>query len=391
MEDFSSIFKKSYAAGGKDITINLNTSLKKSEFISYLFQITQYSHLINLKFPKLPMCLFESHFFLLDNTPCKEKIKNKECFSCKFNLHCNGFFKESEHLVKSIPDIPKEVVIEVTDNCNLNCEFCFNKYSYNLDKRQERKNLPLNVIKNIILQTKEMNVNFIRFTGGEPLLHPDFIEMVNFAKKVGFHVWLNTNGTLIDQKMGEFIKKNIDNVLISFHGNSTPELEGVKVLRGGIVLTNENIKKLEEYYKLYSDKYLLEFYRPMNVANPDLKFAIEEIFRLNLLYGKGFKIANAIPLCLNEKLTLISCGGVYDDGANRMVVSTNGKIKPSYYSPKTYGDIKSLYNAWNSEEWRQLRNLSNVPKKCEKCKLLLRCRGGSKAIAEIYGKDPLIN
>jgi radical SAM protein with 4Fe4S-binding SPASM domain len=132
----------------------------------------------------------------------------------------------------------------------------------------------------------------------------------------------------------------------------------------------------------------MEFYRPIGKQPIGLDHAIEAIYALNRKYWKGYKIANAIPFCFHkpEILHRIALGGLADDGACRMVVDTQGDIKPSYYS-KPIGNLKgmTLYKAWNS--LLKQRFLEGVQKQCTQCIYLHTCRGGSKAMA---GKDPLM-
>jgi MoaA/NifB/PqqE/SkfB family radical SAM enzyme len=44
-------------------------------------------------------------------------------------------------------------------------------------------------------------------SGGEPLMHPDFFEIVSHAAALGLKISLSTNGTRIDQRTGTFLKE----------------------------------------------------------------------------------------------------------------------------------------------------------------------------------------
>jgi len=49
-----------------------------------------------------------------------------------------------------------------------------------------------------------MDCLWILFTGGEPLLRPDFLEIYTYAKKKGLLVTIFTNGTLIDDNLADY-------------------------------------------------------------------------------------------------------------------------------------------------------------------------------------------
>lgn len=54
---------------------------------------------------------------------------------------------------------------------------------------------------------------FIRCTGGgEPTLHPEMIDLIEYAKKVGARIWLNTNGTLLGPHHPR-TKKNLERLI----------------------------------------------------------------------------------------------------------------------------------------------------------------------------------
>ena len=105
----------------------------------------------------------------------------------------------------------------ITGKCNLNCLHCFNA----------KDNAPLNTqlsyeeIINILDQAKDIGVLTFTLTGGEPLVHPRFLDIVRAIYERDMFVFeLNTNGLLINQEMLDEFKRLGCNPLIkiSFDG-----------------------------------------------------------------------------------------------------------------------------------------------------------------------------
>ena len=100
-------------------------------------------------------------------------------------MHIGGFVDIS---TKDIPNLPSMVIFTV--GCNLNCEFCHNKYLHN---PSVGKQIPINEI--ISLVKSNLLVNGISITGGEPTLQKDLVYLCKEIKKLGKYVSVDTNGT----------------------------------------------------------------------------------------------------------------------------------------------------------------------------------------------------
>ena len=92
----------------------------------------------------------------------------------------------------------------ITGKCNLNCLHCFNA----------KDNAPLNTelsyeqILNILDQARDIGVHAFTLTGGEPLVHHRFLDIVKAIYERDMYIFeLNTNGLLITQKMLDTFKE----------------------------------------------------------------------------------------------------------------------------------------------------------------------------------------
>ncbi len=114
--------------------------------------------------------------------------------------------------------------IFITENCNLNCNYCF------VNKNYEKTKLDFPSLKNAIdlFLSYPPQRKTIAFTGGEPLLEysllkKTFLYAKEKAKKQ--HIYLDiavmTNGTLLSKFYAQFLQNNEAIVKISIDGNKT--------------------------------------------------------------------------------------------------------------------------------------------------------------------------
>ena len=94
------------------------------------------------------------------------------------------------------------VVWNCTKTCNLNCVHCYArseaiKYQNELTHEEGLS---------LIDQLADFKVPVILFSGGEPLLRPDFFELANYAASKGIRPTISTNGTRIDEDIAKCLK-----------------------------------------------------------------------------------------------------------------------------------------------------------------------------------------
>jgi MoaA/NifB/PqqE/SkfB family radical SAM enzyme len=74
----------------------------------------------------------------------------------------------------------------------------------------------------IIDEIANLEINHVVFTGGEPLLSPQLLDLVKYAVKNGVNASINTNATLVSKDFAEALKKLNAVALITFEG-ATPQ------------------------------------------------------------------------------------------------------------------------------------------------------------------------
>ncbi len=84
----------------------------------------------------------------------------------------------------------RNVYLYITEKCQLRCGHCY------MGERLERaKFMPTPEVKHVLQFWRKMGGSKLSILGGEPTLHPDFIEICRYAKQMGYEkVILNTNG-----------------------------------------------------------------------------------------------------------------------------------------------------------------------------------------------------
>jgi len=157
-----------------------------------------------------------------------------------------------------------QLILIVTNNCNLRCEYCVYSDKYPKDIGYSKLNMDFNTAKLAIDSFFELNKErkkrglnkdiHISFYGGEPLLNFDLIKKsIGYAKRINPETkfYITTNGTIMNDEIADFLANN--NIFITF------SLDGYKENhdRNRVFVNNKksfdmvvsNIKKLQSVKK----------------------------------------------------------------------------------------------------------------------------------------------
>lgn len=94
------------------------------------------------------------------------------------------------------------VVWNSTKTCNLKCRHCY----MSSDAKKYQNELTTEEAKCFIDDLAAFKVPVLLFSGGEPLIRPDFFELAAYAQASGVRPTLSTNGTLITREIAQKIK-----------------------------------------------------------------------------------------------------------------------------------------------------------------------------------------
>jgi hopanoid biosynthesis associated radical SAM protein HpnH len=161
------------------------------------------------------------------------------------------------------PQVPIVLMLELTHACNLRCAGCgrIREYAGTAGDRLTRGQARDAMV--------EAGTPVVSISGGEPLLHPEVVEITADALAMGRLVYLCTNGVLLEKRLGEFAPHrrlyfnvhldgppDVHDALVGLPGTTERALEGIRRARqaGFGVTTNTTVyrdTRVEDVVRLF--------------------------------------------------------------------------------------------------------------------------------------------
>jgi SynChlorMet cassette radical SAM/SPASM protein ScmF len=139
----------------------------------------------------------------------------------------------------------RQYYVYLTAGCNLACRHCWIAPKYQSDGGTGG-HLDVNLFKLAIEEGLPLGLISVKLTGGEPLLHPDFIRIVDvlYENKLGFS--METNGTLLTSELAHYLKENstLRRISISLDGASADTHDPFRGVKGSFEKTCNGIRYL---------------------------------------------------------------------------------------------------------------------------------------------------
>lgn len=173
------------------------------------------------------------------------KISLPKDVAVRYGFHENMEYDVREYsdgiFIRQSPDILKRIYIEITNKCNLTCKTCVRNVW-----NEELGMMDYNLFRKIISDTENLynclethsesslmdyfspervkhKLTFFFGGWGEPLMHPDILQMIRDVKARGWQAELITNGTMLTEEMSlNLIDAGLDFLWVSLDG-ATPE------------------------------------------------------------------------------------------------------------------------------------------------------------------------
>lgn len=133
--------------------------------------------------------------------------------------------------------------ISLTDKCNLRCIYCMPS-DVQFDKSYINNDLSFSDYKFLIKSMASLGITKIKFTGGEPLVHPNLCDLVEFASKECNikNIGITTNAIGLDEIAFRLKESGLSSVNINLA--SLKEYKYKTVTRGGLL--KDVLKSIEE-------------------------------------------------------------------------------------------------------------------------------------------------
>ncbi|MBD8047654.1 radical SAM protein [Clostridium faecium] len=254
---------------------------------------------------------------------------------------------------------PLNLIISLTNKCNLKCIHCFKDCSSNKRTFINYDNLIS------VLNYFKGKIRSLQLTGGEPMLHNNFFNILDFSKK-NFSTMITTTGTLINEKnIEKFIGAN--SIQLSLYSHIEKKHDEFTTLAGsykktvqalnlinkfninlvvGTILTKNTLNDIEDFIKFSIDIGIknLRFGtlsllgRAESLTNiildeKDLEKATYDIKNFTEKHEKHISIDDfdkkEIKKGFQENYKCINCGA----GIINWCISENGNIKPCEFIP----------------------------------------------------------
>lgn len=325
---------------------------------------------------------------------------------------------------------PIRIYVETTRACNLRCRHCFNASG-----ARDADEMSTDEMFKALGGIRGDNVFDVRFSGGEFTMHPDWYEILQRAKELGFGVSMNSNGVYKDPSIiDKLVSLDLEQIVLSIDGTkkhhdqirgkgsfdrtvqSLRQLhERGAVLRTNTVLNRKSVSDMEEVIQTvgpYVDE--MNFFhmrstgRAQRMAEETLSYQelyefnqkaaqiVKKYPHINILFGSQVTRENSIRM--NE--LGLKVGG--PDGFTRFNLLANGSLWAGGYAPYIdrglqFGNIKeegyTMLQIWRkSPKLNAFRDFSNqLVMRCLSCpELDLRCPGTNVEMELIKLKFPNI-
>lgn len=223
--------------------------------------------------------------------------------------------------------------IEVTKKCNLHCQHCAPMAGKSFSNE-----LTLREIEKVIDDLKKLGVLTIIFTGGEPFLRQDFLEILEYTYKKGLAISILTNGSLIDSGILNKINKfNIKLIRVSLDGPEKVH-DTIRGVKGIWRKTIRNIRLIRKSFKGQLTITAVMKKENWKVIDKVLIEAVKlkaDVFSLLFLVRAGRAVSSKSVLTIDEyRKGLELIFNRYKHFASRIKFSTNIAFPPALLPPE---------------------------------------------------------
>lgn len=185
----------------------------------------------------------KKHINLLDVT------NNGQDGTIRIENYTEGSIEDSVAVEMNFP-IPYQILWDIGRKCNYNCSYCWPSVHSNTEKFPDFEDV-IRTIDMIIDNWSEGEEIRWNFGGGEPTMHPKFLEIIKYLKSRNQWVLVTTNGSRSTKFWKEAVQY-VNSINMSAH------FESMDLYNGNEERFIENCKIIMEHHEIVDDDFWLE-------------------------------------------------------------------------------------------------------------------------------------
>jgi SynChlorMet cassette radical SAM/SPASM protein ScmF len=127
----------------------------------------------------------------------------------------------------------------LSSSCNLRCRHCWTAPEYSAGAPLQGKTIDIEALHDAVIEGKTLGLSNAKLTGGEPMLHPRFKEIVNMLTAEGIEMNMETNGTLMNSEIAEYLKNysKVGFISVSLDSPNPAEHDTFRGVKGAFMAT----------------------------------------------------------------------------------------------------------------------------------------------------------
>jgi SynChlorMet cassette radical SAM/SPASM protein ScmF len=135
--------------------------------------------------------------------------------------------------------------VYMTGGCNLACQHCWLTPTFQKDG-STGGHLDYELFALAIEEALPLGLRHVKLTGGEPLLHPEFIRFVDLLSEKKISLTMETNGVLMTADLARYLKQNstLTHISVSLDGANPRTHDTFRGVKGSFEKTRQAIRDL---------------------------------------------------------------------------------------------------------------------------------------------------
>lgn len=290
----------------------------------------------------------------------------------------------------------KRVDIKITYQCNNRCVFCVQG-----DKREYAQIKSVAEIEKAMQESFTSGIRGVVLTGGEPTLHPDFLEILSIARNIGFEeIHIQTNGrrfAYLDFCI-KAIKSGALQFMPSLHGHNAEIHDFLAGAKGSFDQTVQGIKNLNKLnqYVVTNTVITSKNYKYLDkITNLLVELDVDHI-HLSFPHILGSAAKNRKWLIPQKSIVMPYIKNALENGIKAKKKVSIESITycfmigyEKYISEEMDTDTRIYDSGLAVESYKYYRKNEGKIKglKCAKCKYYEICEGPWKEYVDLFGWD----